>query len=1095
MIGGTPTLLSEFINTYNLNVSHLPVFAPFHASHIFSDNDVERIVRSFSPTLVDVTSKFRLLSHLDGRPAPPQTLQALLSIAVKAILREHLALDGVLHSIKDIVQSQVAQPCTIVSIGTSSGLALANMIQDSDIGIDEVILVNNETIANGASGSRQPRQSKIAITGFSGRFPEAENINSFWDVLHGGVDTHSKTPLNRWDVETHVDPTLKRKNTSGTPWGCWLNNPGLFDRSFFAISPREAPQMDPAQRLALMCAYEAVEMAGIVPDATPSTMKSRVGVFIGSTSNDWCETNSAQDVDFYFIPGGNRAFIPGRVNYFFKFSGPSFSIDTACSSSLAATHLACNALWRGDIDTAIVGGTNILTNPDVTAGLDRGHFLSRTGNCKTFDDGADGYCRGEGVGIVVLKRLEDAQAENDPIHGCILSAVTNHSAEAESITRPHVGAQQALFSQVLAKAGVHPNDVSYIEMHGTGTQAGDGREMASVSQTFSPWPPGDPRGRSDDLYVGSVKANVGHGEAVAGVTALIKVLLMMQKNEIPPHCGIKTTINKTFPTDLNERRVKIAKQATPWYKINKPRRVVLNNFSAAGGNSCVLVEDGPAQANESKRLRPDTRPAHVITVSAKTPKALEANIRSLADFLQTSSAVSLPDLAYTSTARRVHYNFRSSYVAQTIQDLSKNLEQDAVHPPQQFRGPPKIVFAFSGQGSNHAGMGKCLYDTNTTFKTDLDRFDAIVQAQGFGSFLPYIRGIEGEIQEASPLTVQLAHVSLQMALARLWGSWGIQPAAVLGHSLGEYAALNYAGVLSDFDVLWICGQRVRLLESHCQAGTHAMLAVRSPQHEVAAILNGVTVEIACINSLRETVISGANKDIDLSAQLLGSEEIKCNRVKVPYAFHSSQLQPIMDDFSTILDGVSLKPPTIPVLSPLLSTVIKVGDAIDKDYLLRQCREAVNLVGAIRAAEAASILDDRTHIIEIGPSLVLARLMQRTMEKPPTIIPSLEPKQDSWLVLSRSAAAAYRVGCNVNWAQYHRDYDLAVIRLPSYSWDLKNYWMQYVNDWSLRKGDPLPTVKASAQNRLEMATTCCQKVVSAEITVSHGHRPLFSAILY
>lgn len=1075
-------MLSEFVDTYNLSASYLPVFAPFHASHIFSDNDVERIVQSFPPTLSDVASKFTLLSHLDGKASTPQTLRAYLAVAVKAVLREHLASDDILPSIEDTVQLGLAQHCTIISIGTPSGVRLAAMIQDSGISTGNVTYVDDKAILTGITTSDHAKQPKIAITGFSGRFPEAENIHQFWDMLRAGVDTHSETPPSRWDVKTHVDPTLKGKNTSGTPWGCWLNNPGLFDRSFFAISPREAPQMDPAQRLALMCAYEALEMAGLVPDSTPSTMRSRVGVFIGATSNDWCETNSAQDVDFYFIPGGNRAFIPGRINYYFKFSGPSFSVDTACSSSLAATHLACNALWRKEIDTAIVGGTNILTNPDVTAGLDRGHFLSRTGNCKSFDDGADGYCRGEGVGIVVLKRLADAQAENDPIYGCILSAVTNHSAEAESITRPHVGAQQALFSQILGNGGVHPNDISYVEMHGTGTQAGDGREMSSVSSTFAPWPPGDPRSRDSDLYVGSVKANVGHGESVSGVTGLIKVLLMMQKNEIPPHCGIKTKINQTFPPDLHERRIQIAKKPTPWTRTTKPRRALVNNFSAAGGNSCILVEDGPGQATESKR--PDTRPAHVVTLSAKTQTALDANIRSMANFLQTSNAVSLPDLAYTSTARRVHHNFRAAYVARTVQELTKNLEEDAAHPPQQARGAPKMVFAFSGQGSNHVGMGKYLYDTNATVRTDLNRFDAIVQDQGFGPILPYIRGIEAT-HEASPLTVQLAHVSLQMALARLWRSWGIMPVAVVGHSLGEYAALNYAGVLSDFDVLSICGQRAKLLAAHCKAGTHAMLAVRSSQDEVAASLDGVAVEIACINSLCDTVVSGANEDIDAATQRLESKGIRCSRINLPYAFHSSQLDPLKDPLSTVLDGTTLRHPTVPILSPLLSSVIKVADEVGKDYLLRQCREAVNVVGAVRAAQAASIIDDRTHVIEIGPSLVLARLMQRTIEKQPTILPSLDPKQDSWLVLSRSAASAFRLGCNINWAQYHRDYDHSVIALPAYAWDLKNYWMQYVHDWSLRKGDPLPAIPTSAaSSRLELATTSCQKVVSADFTVSN-----------
>ena len=369
-------------------------------------------------------------------------------------------------------------------------------------------------------------------------------------------------------------------------------------------------------------------------------------------------------------------------------------------------------------------------------------------------------------------------------------------------------------------------------------------------------------------------------------------------------------------------------------------------------------------------------------------------------------------------------------------------------------------------------MGKYLYDTSSRFKVAMDRFDTIVQEQGFGSILPYVRGIEDVTHEASPLTIQLAQVSLQMALARLWESWGISPVGVLGHSLGEYAALNSAGVLSDFEVLWICGQLVKHLNSQCQAGTHAMLAVRSPQHEVAACLDGIQVEIACINSPRETVVNGANADIDLLTLQLDSKGIKYNRMKVPYAFHSNQLQPIIDDFSRALDGLTIRSPEVPVVSPLLSTVIRPGDKLGKDYLLRQCREAVNLVGAVQAGEAASILNDRTHVIERGPTLVLARLMQRTMENPPTIIPSLEANQDSWSVLSRSVASAYRLGCNINWDQYHRDYDHAVVQLPSYCWDLKDYWIQYVHDWSLRKGEPLPVSTESAASRMNLTTTYC-----------------------
>lgn len=335
---------------------------------------------------------------------------------------------------------------------------------------------------------RHTRQSKakIAIVGISGRFPQAGSMDAFWDLLVRGTDTHELVPASRWDHRTHVQLNPTSKNTSGTGFGCWLHDAAAFDARFFNMSPREAPQVDPAQRMALLCAAEALDQAGIVPDRSSSTQKPRVGVYFGCTSNDWMETNSAQDIDTYFIPGGNRAFIPGRINYHFKFSGPSYTIDTACSSSLTAIHLACNALWRGEVDTAIIGGTNVLTNPDMHAGLDRGHFLSRTGNCKTFDESADGYCRGEAVVTAVFKRLDDAIKDRDPIQACILSVATNHSAESDSITRPHVGAQQALIESVLADAGVEANSISYVEMHGTGTQAGDAAETASVLESLAP---------------------------------------------------------------------------------------------------------------------------------------------------------------------------------------------------------------------------------------------------------------------------------------------------------------------------------------------------------------------------------------------------------------------------------------------------------------------------------------------------------------------------------------------------------------------------------------------------------------------------------
>jgi monodictyphenone polyketide synthase len=319
------------------------------------------------------------------------------------------------------------------------------------------------------------------------RYPGGVNdLESFWELLEKGHDVHAKIPPDRFDVDSHYDPTGKRINSTLTSYGCFIDEPGLFDASFFNMSAREALETDPMHRLALVTAYEALERAGYVPNRTPASNVKRVGSFYGQASDDYREVNTAQDIGTYFIPGGCRAFAPGRISYFFGFWGPSFSCDTACSSSLATVQQACTSLWAGDVDTVVAGGLNILTNPDAFAGLGRGHFLSSTGNCKTWDSNADGYCRADGVGSIVLKRLEDAEADNDNVLGVILAAATNHSGDAVSITHPHAGAQAELFTKVANRAGIDPLDVSYVEFHGTGTQAGDATEMESVLNVFAP---------------------------------------------------------------------------------------------------------------------------------------------------------------------------------------------------------------------------------------------------------------------------------------------------------------------------------------------------------------------------------------------------------------------------------------------------------------------------------------------------------------------------------------------------------------------------------------------------------------------------------
>lgn len=467
---GPPSSLARLVEAKGFDfkrIKSIPIYGPYHAPHIHSQYDISDIL-SHVPTRGDRVRAYVPIISSGTQVETNQDFATLLKRAIEQILLEPIQWTNILDEIQTWICEIAPDSFSVVPIASTANTIIYAELKQTAL---RSILPSSHCLGNlsksQSSTHSDPQRPKLAIIGMSGRFPGAKDTDAFWDLLYQGLDVHKPAPALHWDVRTHVDPSGTTKNTSQTPYGCWLDDPAEFDARFFNISPREAPQIDPAQRLALMTAYEAIEQAGLVPDATPSTRRDRVGVFYGVTSNDWMETNSAQDIDTYFIPGGNRAFIPGRINYCFKFSGPSYAVDTACSSSLAGIHIACNALWQGDVDTAVAGGTNVLTNPDFTAGLDRGHFLSRTGNCKTFDDTADGYCRGEGIGTVILKRLDDALADKDPMLGIILGTSTNHSAESESITRPHVGAQRDIFARILNSGGVDPYSVGYVEMHGT----------------------------------------------------------------------------------------------------------------------------------------------------------------------------------------------------------------------------------------------------------------------------------------------------------------------------------------------------------------------------------------------------------------------------------------------------------------------------------------------------------------------------------------------------------------------------------------------------------------------------------------------------
>jgi iterative type I PKS product template protein len=721
-----------------------------------------------------------------------------------------------------------------------------------------------------------------------------------------------------------------------------------------------------------------------------------------------------------------------------------------------------------------------MTNSDIFSGLSRGQFLSKTGNCQTFDNDADGYCRGDGIGSLVIKRLDDAVADNDRILGVILETATNHSANAISITHPHAPTQEVLFKKVMDDAGVDPHSVNYVEMHGTGTQAGDGTEMVSVTNVFAPASRTGTRKKS--LHLGSVKANVGHGEAVSGVTAMIKCLLMMQKNGIPPHCGIKKTINQGFPQDLNARNVHIAFKPTPLVSQDgSPRRIFLNNFSAAGGNTALLLEDAPARPT----LKEDGRGDWVVGISAKSKSALRANAKNMIHYIKSNSQTRLPDLSYTTTARRIQHNYRIAFSCDTLSKASEILSSkmdDAIEPVPSVS--PSITFAYTGQGSHYTGLGQQLYELSRHFRADLKSFDDIACGLGFPSFMSLVKG-DVEAKDLSPMIVQVGLTSIQMALTRLWASWGVKPDVVIGHSLGEYAALNAAGVLSVSETIYLVGERARLLQEKCTADSHAMLATKSSTSMLKETFSEYPgVEVACVNGARETVLGGTVHDIDRVAEKLTTQGTKCTKLNVQFAFHSSQVEPILADFEQLAKSVTFNKPLIPVISPLLATVLSEADNINEHYLARHARETVDFSGGLAAAQQLGLINDQTVFVEIGPNPVCLSFIKSELGHEITTAHSLRKGVAPFKTVSESLATLHTTGISIDWNEYHRDFldCVQMLDLPAYAFDNKNYWIQYTGDWNLHKGQVLGLAALPEAEVPKLSTTTVHRVVSEVVEV-------------
>lgn len=1070
----------------NASATETPVAGFWNASHVYGQDQITEVMETRLSALDEIVAPCRaILSPSTGKSIQLSSSRLLFARAVDDMLRRRVIWTALQQTVAEHFHSKSMASNQIASFEVNPSATTSFVMLQAEIKYP----IEKHDISSWCSlnASLKPQgrffNSNIAVVGMSGRFPGATDNESFWELLEKGRDMHRKIPKDRFDVETHVDPSGKKTNAGHTPYGCFVEDPGLFDPRFFNMSPREATQTDPMHRLALVTAYEALEQSGFVLNSTASTQQDRVGTFYGQTSDDWREVNAAQEIATYFIPGGVRAFAPGRISYYFGFRGPSYSVDTACSSSLAAIQIACTSLRTAECDTAVAGGVNILTAPDIFAGLSRGQFLSPTGSCKTWDSKADGYCRADGVGSVVLKREEDAINEGDNILGIILASATNHSADAISITHPHAGNQSYLYESVLHTAGVDPLDVSYVEMHGTGTQAGDVTEMQSVTNVFAPDTASRRRNRDSDhaLHIGAVKSNIGHGEAAAGVSALIKVLMMFQKNTIPPHVGIKNTLNPAF-SNLELRNVRIPFRKTNWPRIDeKPRVAFLNNFSAAGGNTAMVLQDPPQRALP---LQVDPRSMFPFVVSSKSLSSMRNNIQRLISFIQDASEASLASLSYTLTARRMHHNYRIGVAASDLNALKKSLVAEA--EKGEFTASPSkapaIAFVFTGQGAFYASLGRELFETSTLFRSEIIHLNELATTQGFPSFLPAIDGNVDQEHQLSAQATQIALVSVQIALVNLWRSWGIAPSVAFGHSLGEYSALYAAGVLTEHDVIYLVGCRAKVLQEKCVAGAYSMLAVKASIAEIKIALDSLPFEVACVNGPSDTVLCGSFEEIERFSQLLMRARYKGVVLDLPYAFHSSQIEPILADFRSLAGGVIFSKPRIPVISPLLGEVVEADGVFNPAYLCRQARETVDFASAVRAANDSGIFHPKTVFVEIGPHPICSSMIKTSLEYKPLTVASLHKAETPWATLSKSLCSLHSAGLEIDWREFHSDFAACheLLSLPAYKFDNKNYWIDYVNDWCLHKIEPRNAKPAnSSKETSKLSTSSVHRVVSQE----------------
>jgi myxalamid-type polyketide synthase MxaE and MxaD len=879
------------------------------------------------------------------------------------------------------------------------------------------------------------RAEPIAVVGMACRFPGARDLGTFWRLLADGVDAISEVPRERWDIDSLYDADADAPGKIASRWGGFIDDVGAFDPYFFGIAPREAAAMDPQQRLLLEVAWEALEASG---QSGEGLAGSRTGVFVGvhSHSTDYCTLQYAHPdrMDAYTGTGSSLSIAAGRLAYLFDLRGPAITIDTACSSSLVAVHLACQSLRAGESSRALAAGVNLILSPLFTIAASRMRMLAPDGRCKTFDAAADGFVRAEGCGVVVLKRLADARAAGDPILAVIRGSAMNQDGKTNGLTAPSGVAQQAVIREALRQAAVEPAEIDYVEAHGTGTPLGDPIEVEALAEVLGP-----PSAVAGPCLLGSVKTNVGHLEGAAGIAGLMKVVLALHHEAVPPHLHL-SRLNPNVV--LDGTRLRIPGALEPWPRRERRRCAGVSSFGWSGTNVHVVLEEAPAPAPAA----PAVASPCLLPVSARSPEALAAMVSRYERFLADPAAPALADVCHTAALRRRHHPHRAAVVGRSAAEIAERLavlgRGEAGAGTATGRVPtaaarPRVAFVFSGQGSQWLGMGRRLLDEEPVFREALERCDTAIGRHAAWSLLAELRAAPQASRLAEIDVVQPTLFAVAVALAALWRSWGIEPDAVIGHSMGEVAAAHVAGTLDLDDAARIICRRSALLRR--VRGRGAMAVIDLPRAAVEAELSGHRdrLSVAVLSSPRATVVSGDPAALDEVLGALRDRDVFCRRINVDVASHSPQVDPLLPELREILAGIAPRDGAVPFFSTVLGRRC-AGRELDAGYWVRNLREPVLFSPTLESLAGAGSTD----FVELSPHPLLASAIAETLEArggDGQVLPSLRRDEDERGALLGTAGALWTTGHPLRWDRVAPPAGRCVT-LPAYAWQHERYWL-------------------------------------------------------